>query len=179
MASDHTEHYSTRLRNHHMPHESGSAETRCAMQRESLPPPRLTTTALSSFLHYSVQVAAWKCVPTTDFKAAEASLAHGIAYLTDTSGVLSSPVGSTFLCLMVTSYCEMRARAKQRPMGDLGKDARCTKLLRTHFRDGVVLFWSSHEVGWRDRSDAICTARLQDSTMSPRSFVAGTHSNVW
>lgn len=31
-----------------------------------------------------------------------------MAYLTDTKGDLSSPVGSTFLCLMWTSYC-MRA----------------------------------------------------------------------
>lgn len=38
-----------------------------------------------------------------------------MAYFTDTKGDLSSPVGSTFLCLMWTSYCAPKALERQDP----------------------------------------------------------------
>ena len=55
-------------------------------------------------------------------------LFYGMAYFTDTRGDLSSPVGSTFLCLMYTSYCE-KNRTKEE-----GREqrARRSRYIRAH-----------------------------------------------
>lgn len=60
-------------------------------------------------------------------------MAHGMAYFTDTRGVLSSPVGSTFLCLMKTSYCrdeQEQERRRVREEGGRGSSSEQGRLRR-------------------------------------------------